>query len=233
MEDVRLLLEELRDEPAGPSEAAVPAAAAPPVRNSRAANGRRAGRRRGGVAVLRPASAPDLSDYRLTPFATEAGEESAPAWSPDGRTLAYEYVVDGVRQIYTRGLDAPSGTRVTNAATDCFQPFWSSDGNSIYYISTAQLWAVSPAGGRPRKVLENAASAAISPDSKTLVFAGGNVGDSLLWIVSPPGSEPRRYQLGPFSAKLAQISSLHFAADGSKLIAAFRGRLPSRPPNYG
>ena len=84
--------------------------------------------------------------------------------------------MDGVRQIYARGLDAPSGTRVTNGATDCFQPFWSPDGNSIYYISTAKLWAVSPAGGTPRKVLENVASAAISPDGKTLVFAARQCG---------------------------------------------------------
>src|SRR5581483_4916232 len=32
---------------------------------------------------------PDMSRYRLTPFASEEGAELFPAWSPDGKSIAY------------------------------------------------------------------------------------------------------------------------------------------------
>ncbi len=220
MEDVRILLEELRDAPAAPGpvnarprswargmkmrvfmEAAALAVAAAVL-----------------LVVLRLSSqAPDLSSYRLTPFATEAGDEGSPAWSPDGRTLAYTLAVDGIRQIYTRSVDAPSGTRLTTAAVDCLQPFWSPDGGSIYYLAARRLMAVSAAGGAPRSIADNVFGAAISPDGNTLLFTRGSVGDSRLWIASPAAGEPRLYSEPPFSRPLAQIATPQFSPDGSRV----------------
>jgi serine/threonine protein kinase len=91
-----------------------------------------------GVAVALiwlPPRKSNLSSYRLTPFVTEAGAEDSPAWSPDGKTLAYVADTDRVRQIFTRSLDASASTRVTNSADDCSLPFWSPDGSRIYYVS--------------------------------------------------------------------------------------------------
>lgn len=52
--------------------------------------------------------------YRYTPFATEAGIETQPAWSPDGKTLAYPAEINGVMQVLARGLDAASPVQLTN-----------------------------------------------------------------------------------------------------------------------
>ena len=41
----------------------------------------------------------------FTPFVTEAGQEGRPAWSPDGKTVAYLGEVKGIRQVLTRSLD--------------------------------------------------------------------------------------------------------------------------------
>ena len=91
---------------------------------------------------------------RFTPFATDAGYQGESAWSPDGKTLAYEAEIDGVVQIFTRALGSPTRTQVTNSPFDCYSPFWSPDGRHIYYHSLARdrdgLWQISPAGGRPR-----------------------------------------------------------------------------------
>src|SRR5262249_44828655 len=117
---------------------------------------------------------PDLSAYRLTPIATDGGYQGSPAWSPDGKTLAYVAAVDGVQQLFTRSLSSSMRAQVTHARFDCRSPFWSPDGTRLYYQSLARdrdgLWSISPAGGEAEIVLENVRSAAMSPDGKTLAF---------------------------------------------------------------
>src|SRR5262249_28229276 len=59
-----------------------------------------------GTLVALPALRDDgnsgLDRYRFTPIATDAGYQGMPAWSPDGKTLAYVAELDGVLQIFTR-----------------------------------------------------------------------------------------------------------------------------------
>ena len=71
-----------------------------------------------GWRSLRPA-ATDLSRYRFTPLATEPGYEGSPAWSPDGRTVAYIGEKDGVLQVYTRALGSSMAAQITHAMRDC------------------------------------------------------------------------------------------------------------------
>ncbi len=164
----------------------------------------------GALAAWRGASArPDLAAYRFTPFATDAGWKGWPAWSPDGRTLAYVGETAGLLQVFTRGLDASMAAQVTQSPRDCSDPFWSQDGARIYYISLAgmaqSLWSVGAAGGAPELVLRNVSAAALTPDGQRLFLLRedqyqGNFFQSL-WVSSPPGSEPQRYAEGSFKEK--------------------------------
>ncbi len=162
-----------------------------------------------------------------TPFATEAGYQSAPAWSPDGNQIAYEAEVNGIVQIFTRSLDSPGRTQVTNRAADCYVAGWPGDGY-IYFHSQAGteegLFRVSPIGGSPEFVLERASGSAISPDAKTIFFLRDSDGGKLhfnLWSATLPDAETtkRPYTKGIFKdINTSTTTELKFSPDGSKLL---------------
>ena len=63
--------------------------------------------------------------------------QGAPAWSPDGKTLAYVAPVDGILQVFTRS-EGSLPYQVTRTRFDASNPFWSPDGARIYFHSLAQ-----------------------------------------------------------------------------------------------
>jgi WD40 repeat protein len=76
--------------------------------------------------------------------------EGAPAWSPDGSTLAFSSARSGTSQIFTMPAAGGVAVELTNEAGGAFSPAWSGDGRSIYYLSATgavHLRRVSSAGG--------------------------------------------------------------------------------------
>jgi serine/threonine protein kinase len=148
----------------------------------------------------------DLSAYKFKPFATDAEVEELSSWSPDGKSAAYLKTVDGQPQVMVRSLDAPSPTQLTRLPSGVYgyaAPFFSPDGERVYFIASEALWSVAVVGGEPQEVLKAPMyAAALSPDGKTLAFwqgydeAGKRYGS--VWISSPPGAPPRKYEPAPF-----------------------------------
>jgi TolB protein len=171
------------------------------------------------------ASVAPLDRYRFTPFATDAGYQSSPAWSPDGKTLAYVAAVDSVLQVFTKAVGSPQRAQVTHTRFDCQDPFWSPDGTRLYYVSLARdrlgLWSISAVGGDPELVVENVLRGAISPDGRVvaLMRAAENDygGPNTLWLSSPPGSTPTQYTRGSFGDHRFFESRISFSPDGSKI----------------
>jgi serine/threonine protein kinase len=162
---------------------------------------------------------------QFTPFATDAGYQGSPAFSPDGRTIAYEAEINGVVQIVTRAVGSPMRTQVTSSSFDCHGPMWSPDGTQLYYHSLAKdrdaLWRVSLAGGVPQMIVEGATRSALSPDGGTLVVLReeSTVAASMtLWVVSPVDGEPRRYSRGDLETLTFSDGWMKFSPDGSTLL---------------
>jgi eukaryotic-like serine/threonine-protein kinase len=134
------------------------------------------------------------------PFATEAGIQTMPAWSPTGDRIAYSGEVNGLFQVFTRKIGSSTPSQLTHHDASCFLPFWSPDGTRVYYIVSRgvvdrSLWSSAVAGGEAEKVLDRVTRGAISPDGKTLAVTvlqpDGSTFAPMLSV--PPGAPPRLY----------------------------------------
>ena len=61
-------------------------------------------------------------------------EDSAPAWSPDGRRIAFVSERDGNKDIYAMNAGGTEMTRLTNSDDDDYAPAWSPDGRRIAFV---------------------------------------------------------------------------------------------------
>lgn len=70
------------------------------------------------------------------PFISTLALEGEPAFSPDGKMLAYTSGAENrPRQIYVRNIAGGDAIRITNDGYDDVSPAWSSDGARIAYIA--------------------------------------------------------------------------------------------------
>ncbi len=58
-----------------------------------------------------------------------------PAWSPDGSTIAFSGATDGSSNIYLYNLETEDTTKLTDDIYSALEPQWSSDGETIVYVT--------------------------------------------------------------------------------------------------
>jgi Tol biopolymer transport system component len=152
-----------------------------------------------------------LSKYKFTPITRDEATESYPAWSPDGKSIAYIANVHGIDQVFTKVVGSTETAQLTHSFKSCSLPFWAPDGATIYFTSDYDLWAVAASGGAPERVLDKIIRATLHPDGNTLLFQR----DGKMWIASLKGGPPRELAWQPprHSASWAK-----FSPDGSKLF---------------
>jgi tricorn protease len=115
----------------------------------------------------------------LTGALTDDGLADAdhPAWSPDGKTIAYTTDRTGGQQIAIRPAQGGPETVLTSFAEGyLYGPVFSPDGKTLAFSDGAhRLWTVPVAGGAPRMVAQDKLSEihdqAFSPDSRWLAFS--------------------------------------------------------------
>ena len=116
----------------------------------------------------------DVTFLRLTDF---AGLEESPAFSPDGKSVAFVSDSTGSRQIWIRLLAGGPPLQITHDGEDHLEPRWSQDSASILYFTpppegNAQgtLWELPALGGSPRRLASSMSGSGVSHDGKRLTF---------------------------------------------------------------
>jgi eukaryotic-like serine/threonine-protein kinase len=117
---------------------------------------------------------------RLTDF---YGMEETPAFSPDGKSIAFVADTTGSRQIWVRLLAGGPPLQLTHDAGDHLAPRWAPDSASIFYytppsaVSTqGTAWEIPALGGVPRRLFDTLSEIDVSHDGKSLAFFRLNAG---------------------------------------------------------
>jgi len=148
----------------------------------------------------------DGSDVRR--LTTDIGVESNPAFSPDGRRIAFSAQYEGNTDVYLVPVEGGVPTRLTwHPGADLVQAF-TTDGAAVLFTSQrsvftgrySQLFKVALAGGMPELVpIPNVAEAVQGPGGRIAYnpiagryqqwkeYRGGTV--SRIWIYDPTGKE--------------------------------------------
>jgi dipeptidyl aminopeptidase/acylaminoacyl peptidase len=174
-------------------------------------------RRRAHLYVL------DLATRNLTQITSGDYDDAHPAWSPDGRLLAFASNRSKPDPDRTYNTDiwivaannTDKGVQLTQVTTnpgDDDTPSWSPDGKFITYITqldprlfqyATHHVAVSPASGGPARVLtqsfdRNASDPRFSPDGSSIYFIADDDGTQILASVSANGGQVTRSITGRF-----------------------------------
>jgi TolB protein len=140
-----------------------------------------------------------------------------PAWSPDGRSIAFASLREGTSHIYVMNADGTGTRRVTDSTQDDEHPSWSPDGSSILFAREGALFVAPASGGAAHRVGKgpgNAADPAWSPDGKLIAYDYRTPGSPIreVYVMRADGTRVRRL------TKLGSVSGLPaWAPDGKRL----------------
>jgi Tol biopolymer transport system component len=122
-----------------------------------------------------------------------------PAWSPDGRLLAFASKRSGTFDIYLMNSDGSGSRALTSTSADDANPTWSPDGRSIAFDrgGSGRLYVMKADGTGVRRITDDTADEtdpAWSPRGNWIAYVRKTPGTDAqeLWLVRPDGSGRRQ-----------------------------------------
>jgi Tol biopolymer transport system component len=119
---------------------------------------------------------------------------SGPAWSPDGKSLAFAARWDGGNGVFVVPVGSGKPAKVYDQQGAC-EPHWSPDGTRLVYETETHICTINPDGTKSRVITYFGGVqryARYSPDGKSLVFCQGvsEQGPWELYIIPAAGGTP-------------------------------------------
>jgi Tol biopolymer transport system component len=139
--------------------------------------------------------------WSLSPDGAETrplGAGLSPAWSPNGRLIAFDAIVNGNNDVWVMRADGTGRRRITrNAAPDYFAG-WSPDGSQLVFTSDRggeDLFRIRLDGTGEQRLTDDPRpdwGAAWSPDGRSIAFAGNARGNLEIELIDSAGGGRRQ-----------------------------------------
>ena len=132
---------------------------------------------------------------RATPITDYFNDARQPAWSPDGKTLAYFAYREGGYDLWTVKADGSGARRLTEGTYDDREPAWSPDGRMIAFSSdrlgkgpaSYNIWTLDVASGALAQITADPGEDRMptwSPDGREIAYASTRGAQSALWATT-------------------------------------------------
>ncbi len=163
-------------------------------------------------------STADWAITRITTSPEQILGHYDPAFSPDGRTIAFrEALSHGVDELGLLDLASGRITRLTNGSRPLMGHAWTADGSALVFARQRSLWRIPASGGEPRRLTDGTVTARhprIARAGGRLVFASPRQ-SIRIWRQPLPAGKPELV----LSSTLTDVSP-DIAPDGRRI--AFR-----------
>jgi hypothetical protein len=152
------------------------------------------------------------------------GEVLGPAWSPDGRTMAFAALTGGFTDLFVLDLATGAVRRLTADAYADLQPAWSPDGRTLAFATdrfTSDLRTLRL--GASRLAFLDVASGAIRaapamPGAKHIDPAWAPDGESV-YLVADPGGVSNVFRLDLACASFFQVTDVETGVSGATRLS--------------
>lgn len=150
--------------------------------------------------ALKPFQQNDIYIYgpnhsELTPITSNAGRNESPAWSPDGRQIAFQTDRDGNWDIYLMNVDGSGPVNLTRNGSADRLPSWSPDGRMIAFTSDRdgndEIYVMNRDGSDVKRLTTDPSQDSYpswSPDGKQIAFQSKRSGNMDIFVMNSDGS---------------------------------------------
>jgi len=141
----------------------------------------------------------DADGANVTVLTDSEGDDTTPAWSPDGEHIVFVSTRDGNREIYVMDPDGHNQVNLTANPTDDWMPSWSPDGERIAFVSYRdgnwEIYVMGTDGSGVTRLTEDEAddwTPSWSPDAAEIAFCSTRDGNWEIYVMDSKGSLPIR-----------------------------------------
>jgi TolB protein len=123
----------------------------------------------------------------------------SPAWSPDGKSLAYVSFESGKAVVWSQDVGSGERRAIANFRGSNSAPAWSPDGKTLAVTlsrdGTSQIYLMDGSGGNLRRITQSSAidtEPVFTPDGKAIYFVSDRGGSPQIYRVSSSGGNADR-----------------------------------------
>jgi Tol biopolymer transport system component len=140
---------------------------------------------------------PGVEPGAPVPLISSTRIDYCPAYSPDGRKIAFSSTRSGASDIWVCSSDGSNAAQLTTSGNVSNPPKWSPDGQTIVYTMAdggyTSVYVISANGGPPRRLTSGPfvdKRSTFSQDGRSIYFPSNRSGEYQIWKIPADGGNP-------------------------------------------